>query len=142
MPNTVCDFLTQIQSEKFATNAGKNMHERLRIASTDDSCELAQHILATPGLAEYFTQSAKTEVPIAGTIRGKFISRRIDRLVIDHDTKTIKILDYKTDIDRKSRRTKYIFQLREYQELLHAIYPDFKIFAAILWTHDWTLESI
>lgn len=142
MSDTLCDFLSRAKSAKFATDAGTNMHERLRVVSITDNDELAARIVATPGLSEYFIPSAHTEVPIAGTIHGKFISRRIDRLVIDKHAKTIKILDYKTDTDRTLRRAKYTFQLREYCDLLRAIYPDFQISAAILWTHDWCLERI
>lgn len=146
---TTClhNIINRTNHEKFATQSGTKMHNtlaRIQISSNGNKGDsnIIAHILACPGAAEYFTNTARTEVPIAGTIGDKFISRRIDRMYIDNDTKTIHILDYKTDIDKTSLRSKYIAQLKEYAALLRAVYPDFKITAAILWTHDWQLEKI
>ena len=85
---------------------------------------------------------SKTEVPIAGVINGRFISRRIDRLYINQNTKTIIILDYKTDIDKNVFREKYIDKLTEYRELLKQIYNGFSVSCKIFWTNDFTLENV
>lgn len=146
---TTClhDIINQANNTKYATQIGTKMHNRLAqiqitpAQETGDSAIIA-HIKACPGAKDYFTPAAQTEVPVAGIINGRFISRRIDRMYIDPETHTVHILDYKTDIDKTTLRTKYITQLKEYVALMRAIYPDYKITAAILWTHDWSLENI
>lgn len=147
MPTSPYDFIRRARDMRFATRAGTDMHERLRKIVIDGDvargdAALIARIQAYPRLTEYFGPRARTEVPVAGTINGRFISRRIDRMIVDAAAKTIKILDYKTDMDRRARRDKYKNQLQEYRDLLGAIYPGFTISAAILWTHDWTLEII
>ena len=123
------------------------MHARLQHVYTDSTnsigdTELLAKISATPEIAKLFAPASQTEVPIAGTINGRFISRRIDRLLIDHATKTIKILDYKTDTNPDLRKNAYIAQINEYAQLLRAIYPTYTIFGYILWTHNFLLENI
>lgn len=147
MTINLCEFIAGKHRDQYATGAGTNMHERLRqIVIVADGvhgdAELAKNIINNPALLEYFTADAKTEVPVAGTVNGKFISRRIDRMVIDHAEHRIKIMDYKTDTDCTTRRALYKHQLNEYCDLMRKIYPDFTVTAAILWTHNWTLESI
>lgn len=141
--NIISDF-TQIQH---ATSAGINMHSKLRQIIIDNNThvgdkQIIQKILSTPSLPDFFGPTSKTEVPIAGTIHNRFISRRIDRLNINHDTKTISILDYKTDINRHQFYNDYINQINEYATLLHNIYPNYRILGYILWTHDFSLENI
>ena len=147
MNKTLCDLIAESRARKFATDAGTHMHERLRKITIDGQnisgdTTLAEKIINLDGCAKYFTPAAKTEVPIAGTINGKFISRRIDRMIIDNATQTICSLDYKTDINPDAFRYKYIAQLREYRELLKAVFPGHAISAAILWTHNWQLENL
>jgi len=147
MSDSLYDLLAAHRVAEYATAAGTRMHERLRGVVIDGKqsrgdTELVKLISARPDLSEYFSPQSRTEIPIAGTINGKFISRRIDRMLVDDTKKLIKILDYKTDVERTVRRSKYAAQLREYCDLLHKIYPDYKVSAAILWTHDWTLESL
>lgn len=147
MKQSPYDFIRQQREMQFATKAGTSMHERLRKIIIEDQdirgdVELIERIQQNVQLSAYFRRTARTEVPIAGTMNGRFISRRIDRMVIDEKAKIIKILDYKTDTQRTMRRDKYKAQLHEYCNLLHQIYPEFAISAAILWTHDWTLETI
>lgn len=147
MPDTLSELISKQHAAQFATATGTHMHERLRkiIIAPDKTYgddNLIQKIKQTCGLAEYFTPTARTEVPVAGIINNKFISRRIDRMLINTSTKQIKILDYKTDINNTLNYIKYKKQLQEYRDLLHIIYPDFIISTAILWTHDWRLEQI
>ena len=77
-------------------------------------------------MTAFFTENAQTEVPVAGIINGYFVSRRIDRLVVDDEKKVVRILDYKTDVDKTKYREKYIIQLGEYEKLMHQIYPEYK----------------
>jgi ATP-dependent exoDNAse (exonuclease V) beta subunit len=93
-------------------------------------------------LLPFFTSNAKTEVPIAGVLRGVFVSRRIDRLLVNNDNKTIDFIDYKTDTDKNAFIEQYRHQLKEYAELLHSAYPDYKINGYILWLNDWSINKI
>lgn len=100
--------------------------------------KIAQH----PELTHFFATNSKPEVPIAGHINGKFISRRIDRLIIDDTNKTIDILDYKTDTNKTAFIDKYTAQINEYATLLRDIYPNYTIRGYILWLHDFELTKI
>ena len=139
MQNNLAKLIQSHRTQRHATDTGTRMHNKLQHATYDT---IVAHIQSCSGLAKYFTPDAQTEVPIAGFIDKKFISRRIDRMHIDTHAKKIYILDYKTDTTRENNRTKYIYQLREYRTLIQMIYPDFDVETAILWTHDWTLEKI
>lgn len=147
MTNKLREFLSEYDAQKHATDVGTQMHEMLRRIRTLDDCdkvdsELKSHLKSVPGLDVFFTESARTEVPIAGIVNGAFVSRRIDRLVIDDEHKVVRVLDYKTDIDKTVYRDKYNYQLSEYIKLIRQIYPDYRIESSILWLHDWTLEKI
>lgn len=144
---TLCEFVKNKHHTTRATQTGTNIHERLRKVTIDDNTtcgdpELVRHISANPSISEYFVPNAKTEIPIAGTINGKFISRRIDRMIIDRTTKHIRIMDYKTDTNPDIYRTLYKHKLKEYCDLIRKTHPDFTVTAVILWTHNWTLENI
>ena len=130
---TLHNILQQHTQTKFATDTGTQMHRRLQRIfigdtnnSTDDA-DIITQISANPDLRRLFDTQSQTEVPIAGTTENRFISRR---------------LDYKTDINPDTFRTKYIAQLHEYATLLRRIYPQYKIICYILWTHDFSLEKI
>ena len=146
MTNPLNDFIKQQQTQEFATNTGRAMHIKLQHIKLGDNpvgdADLIEKIKESDELQLFFGNDSKAEVPIAGTINGQFISRRIDRLVVDDKSKTVHVLDYKTDIDTEKFRPKYIAQLREYVALLKQIYPEYKISAYILWLHNWTLEKI
>ena len=147
MTQKLNDFLTQNEQKKYATQSGTNMHIKMQNIVADGEythgdIEIINIIKNRPDLLPYFTKSAKTEVPIAGKNHGQFVSRRIDRLLINHDNKTIDFIDYKTDINKDEFIDKYRYQLKEYAELLHSAYPDYKINGYILWLHDWTLECV
>lgn len=146
-PNTLTQIIKNIEQSCHATESGTQMHARLHGVTIDGvnhrgDPELISRILSVSGLAKMFSPLSRTEVPVAGTICGKFISRRIDRLLIDKESKTIDILDYKTDTSRAMHYNEYVNQLNEYAALLHAIYPDYSISGYILWTHDFSLEKL
>ena len=103
---------------------------------------MIKQISTNPELIEIMGPLSKTEVPIAGFINGKFISRRIDRLYINHDAKKIVVLDYKTDTDKNLFKQKYNEQLNEYRQLLKQIYNNYSVTTKILWLNDFTLENI
>lgn len=139
--------LQTYQNTSRATATGTKMHARLQRVFIDGSnttgdADLISKISQNHEIAYLFAPSSQTEVPIAGIINSKFISRRIDRLIIDDQKKVIKILDYKTDTSHDTYHDIYVAQIREYASLLHAIYPDYKITGYILWTHDFSLEKV
>ena len=147
MANNLKELLAEYDAKKYAVDIGIQIHEKLRRVRVLSECckvdcELEKRIKSVDGLPAFFTESAKVEVPIAGIVNGFFVSRRIDRLVVDDAKKTVRILDYKTDVDKESRRDKYVTQLSEYAKLMAQIYPKYKIETYILWLHDWTLEKL
>ena len=141
------DLMSSMDAQEFATASGRATHKKMaqiRIdgtATTGDS-ELITQIRAHPELEKFFTQDSQTEVPIAGIIAGKFISRRIDRMLVDDDAHTVYVLDYKTDINHSTFYDKYVAQISEYATLLREICPSYKIRGFLLWLHDWTLDEI
>ncbi len=143
MADTLREMLTEYDNKKYATDAGSTMHKKMRFVNMlDNNDDIVKQIKSRPELAIFFAENAQTEVPIAATINGKFVSRRIDRMVVDNDNKTIHILDYKTDVNKDMFRSKYIIQVREYMSIISKIYPQYKVFGYILWLHDWTLEKL
>lgn len=147
MSNDIKELLSIHDSVEFATGAGTDMHVRLGRVRIDcdmtyGDVELISKIKMIPGLEALFSSASQCEVPIAGHINGLFISRRIDRLYIDENTKMVYVLDYKTDANHDTFHDKYVAQLREYVTLLRQIYPKHKIVPLILWTHDWVLEKL
>ena len=148
MTQTLQNFLIGAKNKEFATKKGTQMHAILQHVIIDDvvgnygTPEIIKEILNRPDLKSFFVNDAKTEVPIAGFINGHFISRRIDRLIINQETKTIDFIEYKTDTDKTIFIDKYKHQLNEYRELLKSAYPDYKINGYILWLSDWSLNRI
>ena len=141
------DIISQTEHKKIATNTGKKMHVKMQQIVIDSAfChgdnELCEKISQHPELTRFFAPKSKTEVPIAGYINGQFISRRIDRLIIDDTNKTIDILDYKTDTNKNEFIDKYTAQINEYATLLRDIYPQHTIHGYILWLHDFELTKI
>lgn len=145
---TLNNILNNITQQQISTDTGTKIHTVLQQITIDDNgiksgnIEYIKKIEQTPNLKKFFSSDSKTELPIAGTINGKFISRRIDRIVINHDTKTIDILDYKTDITHDKYYNKYKIQINEYILLLQQIFPNYMINGYILWTHDFLLEKL
>ena len=147
MTQTLKNFLIGAKNKEFATKNGTQTHNALRQVVIDKKgdCgapELVLMVKNHPGLVPFFGANAKTEVPIAGFLNGQFISRRIDRLVINNDTKTIDFIDYKTDTDKTAFIVQYKHQLNEYGELLKSAYPNYKINGYILWINDWSLDKV
>ncbi|MCL1902599.1 MAG: hypothetical protein FWG18_03165 [Alphaproteobacteria bacterium] len=142
------DFLAVREKQKHAAAHGTDIHAQLQHITLGDAArgnaDLIEKIQKNPEIARFFTQSPgitiRTEVPIAGNIGGRFISRRIDRMIIGDDA--IEFIDYKTDAVKDARRELYTAQLREYAELIRAAYPGRKVSGYILWLCDWELEQV
>ena len=147
MTQKLTDFLNAQNNKKYATQSGTKIHALLKNVVIDSASgnigdqDIIKKIRKNPELTQYFTRSAKTEVPIAGFVNGVFISRRIDRLLIDNTTKTITFIDYKSDTDKQIFIEKYKKQLNEYAQLLKSAYPEYKIKGYVLWLHDWQLKQ-
>ena len=147
MTQTLKDFLTGAKNKEFATKKGTQMHTVLQHVIVENNYyhgdnNIIETIKKHPDLLPFFTSKAQTEVPIVGKVNNVFVSRRIDRLLINHDNKTIDFIDYKTDIKKTEFIEKYKHQLKEYAQLLHSAYPDYKINGYILWLNDWTLDRL
>ena len=147
MTNKISDLINKISRSEYATATGRSMHAQMqsvfygRGGWVGDK-NIINGILQIPELKEIMGPLSRTEVPVAGTVNGKFISRRIDRLYVNNDTKKVVVLDYKTDINKNLFREKYREQLTEYYELLKQIYNGFDIQCEILWLNDFTLENV
>ncbi len=144
---TLNNILNNITQEQISTDIGTKIHAILQHITIDNkhtigNIDYINKIKQTPNLKKFFSSDSKTELPIAGTINGKFISRRIDRILINHEAKTIDILDYKTDITHDKYYNKYKTQINEYILLLQQIFPNYMINGYILWTHDFLLEKL
>lgn len=147
MKNKLRDLIVEKENEKHAIEAGVLTHKKLQKIDIDTIKDLPESDLLTNiknnlKIAYFFNKNSQTEVPIAGYINGSFVSRRIDRMLINHDSKTIDVLDYKTDTNKNDFYDNYKKQLAEYKTLLKDIYPDYKINTYILWLHDFRLEKV
>ena len=147
MTDNLHDFLSKKKKQKFATGVGTQTHSKMQRICIDSGLShgdnaLIERIKLKSDLLPFFGKNSKAEVPIAGIINGKFVSRRIDRLIKNDAEKSIIFLDYKTDINKNLFRDKYILQMQEYSELLQKIYPTYSICGFILWLQDFTLEKI
>ena len=136
MTDTLHELLKQRDATSHAIDAGTHMHEKMRhvFIGSNGVCgdsEIIQKITEHKELLQFFDADSQTEVPVAGFVHGKFISRRI-----------VMILDYKTDTNPDEHRTAYHAQVAEYMELLHMIYPKYTVRGFILWLHNFELESV
>ena len=146
--NKITNLINDKTHQDYATSSGVATHTRMQHIFFDakgaplSDDEIVAHIAQKPELVEYMGPLSKTEVPIAGYINGRFISRRIDRLYVNHTTKSVVVIDYKTDLDKERFRSKYIEQLAEYHRLLVEVSPEYPIVCKILWLNDFALENV
>lgn len=147
MTNKITDLINKNLQIEYATTTGRKTHMQMqKVFYTSNGWvgdeNIINRLLNVPELKEFMGPLSRTEVPIAGTVDGRFISRRIDRLYVNNDTRKVVILDYKTDIDKKIFFEKYRVQLKEYYELLKQVYNGFNVECKILWLNDFTLENV
>lgn len=139
--------MRSIESKKIATDNGTSAHLQMSkiIFQNGDFIgdkNIISKIKTNNELCEIMGPLSRAEVPLAGYVDGVFLSRRIDRLYINETTKTVVVLDYKTDTDKKQYYEKYRVQLTEYYKLLKQIFSEFDIKCKILWLNDFTLENV
>ena len=140
MNKTMAEFLSEKSREKIATGRGTDIHRQLQFLKLEDDNDIAKKIKSDPELSIFWGQGSRAEAPIAGTINGKFYSKRIDRLAFGPDN-TILFLDYKTDTNR-ARREDYEKTINIYASLLRTAYPNKKVSGFILWLNNWDLEKV
>ena len=143
MVSKLSELLKEFDDKKYATSTGVAMHKKLRFVNIQDGDnDIVKQIKLHPELEMFFVPSAQTEVPIAANINGKFVSRRIDRMVVDDKNHVVHIVDYKTDVAKETFHDNYVSQLQEYISIVGKIYPNYKVYGYILWLHDWVLEKL
>jgi ATP-dependent exoDNAse (exonuclease V) beta subunit len=147
MTQSLDNFLKEAKNKEFATSTGTQSHAILQHIVIDSEHEsgdsnMIQIIKRRPDLKPFFVRAAQNEAPIAGKIHGHFVSRRIDKLLINKTNKVIDFVDYKTDTTKSAHIDKYKNQIQEYAELLRSAYPEYQINGYILWLHDWSLDKI
>lgn len=105
-------------------------------AERDEVREAALRVLAVPEWAGVFGPGSLAEVPLAAVVEGRVISGTVDRLVFSGDA--IRIVDFKTARRPPSRAedvpVAYVRQMAAYVSALKAIYPGYRIEAALLYT--------
>jgi ATP-dependent helicase/nuclease subunit A len=93
-------------------------------------------VLENPEFAAFFGPGSMAEVPLSGSIGGRTVSARIDRLTIAEDA--ITIIDYKTNRPPPARPQDvagaYLGQMAIYRALLRQIYPDRPVRCILAWT--------
>lgn len=103
----------------------------------EEMLKSALAVLAVPGFAAIFSQSALGEVPLAATVEGVVVAGTADRLLIEEGR--ITVVDFKTtrrppasaaDIPLSTLR-----QMAAYAAALAAIYPGREVRAGVLYTH-------
>lgn len=145
MTNNLQKILSEQEQQKYATATGQRQHLKLKQVCTETMVgdkDLLEIIKSNSDLERFFHSDARTEVPIAGVLDGKFLSRRIDRMYVSEQEKTVFVLDYKTDTDKNAFLPKYIQQIREYKRLLQDAFPSYKVRGFILWLSDFTMQEI
>jgi ATP-dependent helicase/nuclease subunit A len=104
----------------------------------------ALDIIAAPRFAALFGAQALAEAPIAATVREMVIAGTVDRLLIGPDT--VQVIDFKTGAnvpaDAASVAPYHLRQMGAYAAVLARIFPDKRVEAALLYTHDATLIEL
>ena len=93
-------------------------------------------VLEDPAFAPLFGPGSLAEVPVTGTLGGRVISARLDRLLVTPDA--VWALDFKTNRPPPMRpedvAPAYLKQMAGYRAALRLIYPDREIKSVLLWT--------
>ncbi len=111
------------------------------INTSEDKDEIYNKILAFNEKYGYlFDLEGKSEITLSGTIDGKSVLVRLDRLCITQDKAII--------IDYKSHRNVSISLLNEikkqmltYKTLVQEIYPNKQVECVVIWVEDLTIQS-
>ncbi|TNK94472.1 DNA helicase UvrD [Wolbachia endosymbiont of Leptopilina clavipes] len=112
------------------------------INTSEDKDEIYSKILTFNEKYDYlFNLEGKSEIPLSGTIDGKPVLVRLDRLCITED-KAI-IIDYKSHHNVSISSSNEIKkQMLIYKTLVQEVYPDKQVECVVIWMEDLTLQSL
>lgn len=101
-------------------------------------------VIETPEWSAFFGPEARAEVPLAALVGETVITGRIDRLVVEPGF--VRFVDFKTGRsipqDEGGVAKPYLRQMAHYAAALQTIFPDSKIEASLLYTHEPRLVTL
>ncbi|MFP4387122.1 MAG: double-strand break repair helicase AddA [Alphaproteobacteria bacterium] len=119
----------------FVQKKASSLQQDVRDKIVQDVCAILTH----PDYQNFFQAGSLAEVPVTALMPDhKIISGQIDRLVVGESD--VWIVDYKTnrsvpltvaDVPRI-----YLDQLKAYKDVIGRIYPDHRVYTALLWTEE------
>ncbi|WP_065106706.1 UvrD-helicase domain-containing protein [Wolbachia endosymbiont of Nomada ferruginata] len=136
--HSILQYMPKIEKERRKNWVRKYLDN---INTSEDKDEIYSKILAFNEKYGYlFDLEGKSEITLSGTIDGKSVLVRLDRLCITQDKAII--------IDYKSHRNVSVSLLNEikkqmliYKTLVQEIYPNKQVECVVIWVEDLTLQS-
>ncbi|WP_265036051.1 UvrD-helicase domain-containing protein [Wolbachia endosymbiont (group A) of Anomoia purmunda] len=136
--HSILQYMPKIEKERRKNWVRKHLDN---INISEDKDEIYSRILAFNEKYGYlFDLEGKSEITLSGTIDGKSVLVRLDRLCITQDKAII--------IDYKSHRNVSVSSLNEikkqmliYKTLVQEIYPNKQLECVVIWVEDLTLQS-
>ncbi|HST76073.1 MAG TPA: PD-(D/E)XK nuclease family protein, partial [Acetobacteraceae bacterium] len=108
----------------------------LAAEAVDAIAEETLAILSHPDLAPLFGPGSRAEVPLTGLVAGSVVGGLVDRLAVLSDH--VLVADFKTNRDppRTAEETPvlYLRQMAAYRAVLRAIFPEWPVRCALVWT--------
>ncbi|WP_353287855.1 UvrD-helicase domain-containing protein [Wolbachia endosymbiont (group B) of Gerris lacustris] len=137
--HSILQYMPKIEKDRRKNWVSKYLDS---INTSEDKDEIYSKILAFNEKYDYlFDLEGKSEIPLSGTIDGKPVLVRLDRLCITED-KAI-IIDYKSyhnvSISSSNEIKK---QMLIYKTLVQEVYPDKQVECVVIWMEDLTLQSL
>ncbi|WP_457923731.1 UvrD-helicase domain-containing protein [Wolbachia endosymbiont of Muscidifurax uniraptor] len=134
--HSILQYMPKIEKER-----RKNWVRKYLDNISEDKDEIYSKILAFNEKYGYlFDLEGKSEITLSGTIDGKSVLVRLDRLCITQDKAII--------IDYKSHRNVSVSSLNEikkqmltYKTLVQEIYPNKQVECVVIWVEDLTIQS-
>ncbi|WP_353271731.1 UvrD-helicase domain-containing protein [Wolbachia endosymbiont (group A) of Nomada goodeniana] len=134
--HSILQYMPKIEKER-----RKNWVRKYLDNISEDKDEIYSKILAFNEKYGYlFDLEGKSEITLSGTIDGKSVLIRLDRLCITQDKAII--------IDYKSHRNVSVSSLNEikkqmltYKTLVQEIYPNKQVECVVIWVKDLTIQS-
>ncbi len=134
--HSILQYMPKIEKER-----RKNWVRKYLDNISEDKDEIYSKILAFNEKYGYlFDLEGKSEITLSGTIDGKSVLVRLDRLCITQDKSII--------IDYKSHRNVSVSSLNEikkqmltYKTLVQEIYPNKQVECVVIWVEDLTIQS-
>ncbi|XP_066251541.1 ATP-dependent helicase/nuclease subunit A-like [Euwallacea similis] len=136
--HSILQYMSKIEKERRKNWVRKYLDN---INTSEDKDEIYSKILAFNEKYGYlFDLEGKSEITLSGTIDGKSVLVRLDRLCITQDKAII--------IDYKSHRNVSVSLLNEikkqmliYKTLVQEIYPNKQVECVVIWVEDLTIQS-